>query len=87
MHYVCFHYEFEHGEADVDRDCGQRGCPSSELPPAAPSPEAQALIEQVADALRQPYDATGPEIDFEQPGVLRVTQGGCAFGLVALDSR
>lgn len=32
MHYVCFHYEFEHGEQDVDFDCGSPGCPSGMLP-------------------------------------------------------
>ena len=31
MHYVCFHYEFEHGEVDVDTDCGGGGCPSASL--------------------------------------------------------
>lgn len=33
MHYVCFHYEFEHEsakpDADPDDDCGQPGCPSA----------------------------------------------------------
>ncbi|KOX16069.1 hypothetical protein ADK67_40875 [Saccharothrix sp. NRRL B-16348] len=33
MHYVCFHYEFEHGmggeNADPDEDCGVAGCPSA----------------------------------------------------------
>jgi|GEM_PF-4075074 len=28
MHYVCFHYEFEHGDVDVDLECGAGGCPS-----------------------------------------------------------
>ncbi len=31
MHWVCFHYEFEHGlfrDQDPDDDCGQPGCPS-----------------------------------------------------------
>jgi hypothetical protein len=31
MHYVCFHYEFEHGDADVDQECGAGGCPSASL--------------------------------------------------------
>lgn len=31
MHYVCFHYEFEHGEADVDVECTAGGCPSASL--------------------------------------------------------
>jgi hypothetical protein len=29
MHYVCFHYEFEHDPADPDDDCGAAGCPSA----------------------------------------------------------
>ncbi len=28
MHYVCFHYEFEHGDFDVDQECTAGGCPS-----------------------------------------------------------
>jgi hypothetical protein len=28
MHYVCFHYEFEHDPADVDAPCRAGGCPS-----------------------------------------------------------
>ena len=31
MHYVCFHYEFEHGEVDVDEECSAGGCPSASL--------------------------------------------------------
>ena len=31
MHYVCFHYEFEHGDEDVDTECGAGGCPSASL--------------------------------------------------------
>lgn len=27
MHYVCFHYEFEH-QGDVDTECNAGGCPS-----------------------------------------------------------
>jgi hypothetical protein len=27
MHYVCFHYEFEH-DTDVDNECEAGGCPS-----------------------------------------------------------
>ena len=29
MHWVCFHYEFEHVPADPDDDCGAAGCPSA----------------------------------------------------------
>lgn len=31
MHYVCFHYEFEHGDTDVDAECSAGGCPSASL--------------------------------------------------------
>lgn len=31
MHYVCFHYEFEHDPADPDDDCGDPGCPTGAL--------------------------------------------------------
>jgi hypothetical protein len=29
MHYVCFHYEFEHDPVDPDEDCEVPGCPSA----------------------------------------------------------
>ena len=29
MHYVCFHYEFEHDPYDPDEECEAGGCPSS----------------------------------------------------------
>lgn len=31
MHYVCFHYEFEHDPVDPDRECEAGGCPSGAL--------------------------------------------------------
>lgn len=31
MHYVCFHYEFEHDPADPDQECRAGGCPSGAL--------------------------------------------------------
>ena len=31
MHYVCFHYEFEHGGFDPDEECDDGGCPSTAL--------------------------------------------------------
>lgn len=31
MHYVCFHYLFEHGDTDVDVPCSAPPCPSSAL--------------------------------------------------------
>ncbi|WP_189668819.1 DUF7660 family protein [Promicromonospora soli] len=31
MHYVCFHYEFEHDAFDVDEECSAGGCPSATI--------------------------------------------------------
>ncbi len=31
MHYVCFHYEFEHSEFDPDEACGATGCPMGDI--------------------------------------------------------
>jgi hypothetical protein len=33
MHYVCFHYEFEHEPVDPDEECGAGGCPSAAVNP------------------------------------------------------
>ena len=33
MHYVCFHYEFEHDPIDPDEECGAGGCPSAAIRP------------------------------------------------------
>jgi len=37
MHYVCFHYEFEHDPADPDEECTAGGCPSANAGAAPPS--------------------------------------------------
>lgn len=33
MHYVCFHYEFEHDPVDTDEECFAGGCPSAAVNP------------------------------------------------------
>jgi hypothetical protein len=33
MHYVCFHYEFEHDPTDPDEECQAGGCPSGAINP------------------------------------------------------
>jgi hypothetical protein len=42
MHWVCFHYEFEHEagapDRDPDRACGDPGCPSRAFDPDPPAP-------------------------------------------------
>jgi len=40
MHYVCFHYEFEHDPFDPDEECSAGGCLSFRLD--APSPLLRA---------------------------------------------
>nr|BFE52719.1 hypothetical protein GCM10017745_61460 [Saccharothrix mutabilis subsp. capreolus] len=47
MHYVCFHYEFEHLDADPDDDCGVAGCPSA--PAARHNDRLTALVEALRD--------------------------------------
>jgi hypothetical protein len=42
MHYVCFHYEFEHDPFDPDEECTAGGCPSVRLdapPPGLRDPD------------------------------------------------
>lgn len=42
MHYVCFHYAFEH-HGDVDRECRSDGCPSRTVRPRrAATPDIEA---------------------------------------------
>lgn len=36
MHWVCFHYEFEHSPADADTACGDPSCPARSIDPDAP---------------------------------------------------
>ena len=33
MHYVCFHYEYEHDPYDPDEECSAGGCPSAAIRP------------------------------------------------------
>jgi hypothetical protein len=52
MHYVCFHYEFEHDPADPDEDCGVVGCPSGILPPVVRQDVVRdTLMREVVDAI------------------------------------
>lgn len=36
MHWVCFHYVFEHGDVDVDLACKDPKCPSRIVDPDPP---------------------------------------------------
>ena len=91
MHYVCFHYEYEHDRGardgvDVDADCGLLGCPSGVLPVAYPGPEAQQALKEAADGLRRPHDPEGWVIEFESSGVLSLRRPGhYLVRLVAVD--
>ncbi len=85
MHYVCFHYEFEHGDLDLDLDCGVPGCPSGVLPVTKPSAAAVGLLNEVAEALRNPYDADAWTMERGSPGVLHLTKNEVRVQLVAVD--
>ena len=86
MHYVCFHYEFEHElhGADVDADCGSVGCPSAVLP-VSPCVVGEGLLREVAEAMREPYDAGGWAFEAERQGVVRATRAGSTVRLIAVD--
>jgi hypothetical protein len=52
MHYVCFHYEFEHHPIDPDGDCGTPGCPTGILPPVVRQDVVRdTLIREAVDAI------------------------------------
>jgi hypothetical protein len=52
MHYVCFHYEFEHDPRDPDEECSAGGCPSAAVTPAQrPEQPRDSLVEEIVDAL------------------------------------
>lgn len=88
MHYVCFHYEFEHelgAAADPDVDCGVPGCPSGPLPTKAPSEVAEGLLREIAELLRDPHSASGREATMERPGVLIVHGAEGGVRLLAFD--
>jgi hypothetical protein len=58
MHWVCFHYEFEHDPVDPDDDCGVAGCPSA--------PASRQKDEVVAVVRRLLTDwADGPPANWE----------------------
>ena len=50
MHYVCFHFEFEHTGFDPDEECDAPGCPSSRF--STPSPHSDVRRD------RRDYDGT-----------------------------
>jgi hypothetical protein len=58
MHFVCFHYEFEHDPTDPDQDCGVPGCPS------APAVSHKQRLVAAARELLQDWSA-GPPANWE----------------------
>jgi hypothetical protein len=52
MHYVCFHYEFEHDPSDPDEVCSAGGCPSGVIVGGRERVLAtiQALVEECGDS-------------------------------------
>ncbi len=80
MHYVCFHYEFEHA-GDPDVECTAGGCPASG--PSVPS----ARVRTSGVDLVQAGNTVAPAIlALEACGYL-VTQGGGMFVATMGDAR
>ena len=46
MHYVCFHYEFEHDPADPDEECTAGGCLSAAINPRPDHRTAEAELDR-----------------------------------------
>ncbi len=44
MHYVCYHYEFEHDSADPDEECSAGGCPSESVYPRPDRRPSNVLV-------------------------------------------
>jgi hypothetical protein len=82
MHYVCFHYEFEHsagGSTDVDADCGVPGCPSAMLADPYGDPQCHALTASILESLRVEEPIPGAVLDLDQLGRVTVRDGESAF--------
>lgn len=66
MHYVCFHYEFEHDPIDPDEECTAGGCPSRTVnarPMRRPEnvTAIHALARSLADRLSSDQQTWGSE--------------------------
>ncbi|PPK97481.1 hypothetical protein CLV92_10311 [Kineococcus xinjiangensis] len=89
MHYVCFHYEFEHdmgsGATDVDSDCGIPGCPSGLMPPVSPSSDAQQALRDITEALRDPYSPDAWRVEPHGPAELTMIRHGRSIRVIVAD--
>lgn len=82
MHWVCFHYAFEHEisqPTDVDADCGQAGCPSAQLMSTERDLENDSLLAAILDALRTGAVTAEPTLDVLAPGRLMVRTTAATF--------
>jgi hypothetical protein len=77
MHYVCFHYEFEHDPADPDDDCGAAGCPSA--PAARHKDRLLVAVQEGCDGLRIARDVSGTN----RPSVQRRTHSHQLSGVLS----
>jgi hypothetical protein len=58
MHYVCFHYEFEHDPIDPDEECSAGDCPSAAVNPRPERrPETRILVRDLLREGKSPIDA------------------------------
>jgi len=63
MHWVCFHYVFEHGDVDVDLACKDPKCPSRIVDPDPPvdwltEREVDPLVVELRDGLLMDHTVT-----------------------------
>ena len=66
MHYVCFHYAFEHIGFDPDQECVAPDCPSSRLTSArrnGPAPGETRVDHSDVALPREPATSTLPTAD------------------------
>lgn len=74
---MCFHYEFEHGDAGVDEECSAGGCPSAPLAGGRDSVIAPARDLAVQAASGAPWRNTLLHEYLEAFAAWLADSGGC----------
>ena len=59
MHYLCFHYEFEHAGFDPDEECDAGGCPSAKRDACPPPLADPRMARVIRDGTPPPPPAPG----------------------------
>ena len=66
MHYVCFHYEFEHDPVDPDEECEAGGCPSAAINPRPERRPDTVIALRTANAwfARRGFEVRPSQVDY-----------------------